>query len=275
MTDIERGGLWEQFVGGLPDTAMLLLDPEGKILGWNAGAEALLGYAAGEVIGRNFACLYNAEDSTDGHPAMALQRAVDGGRAEETGPRIRQDGTQIETRDLLMPLHDAQKVHVGFGSLMRQVTPDSRAVGVVVNLATPNVIPLRAHKKILVVDDNAEILETLGRQLTNLGYAVALAADGAEALDILGRIADVDLLLTDVIMPGGMNGRQLAEHALLRNRDLPILLTSGHADEPTIHALCRSGRAAFLGKPYRRGDLARAIGETFANQPTAATRATG
>ena len=265
MTDIERGGLWEQFVGGLPDTAMLLLDPEGKILGWNAGAEALLGYAAGEVIGRNFACLYNAEDSTDGHPAMALQRAVDGGRAEETGPRIRQDGTQIETRDLLMPLHDAQMVHVGFGSLMRQVTPDSRAVGVVVNLATPNVIPLRAHKKILVVDDNAEILETLGRQLTNLGYAVALAADGAEALDILGRIADVDLLLTDVIMPGGMNGGELAEKAQSIRPSLKVLFTSGYFEGALVRDRAIAPSVRVLVKPYRKQELARRISEALAS----------
>ena len=82
--------------------------------------------------------------------------------------------------------------------------------------------------------------------------------------------ADIDLLMTDIVMPGGMNGRQLADQARLLKPNLRILFTSGHTDEHTIRALRMDDRAAFIGKPYRRAELTRKLSEVFRDQATLA-----
>ena len=96
-------------------------------------------------------------------------------------------------------------------------------------------------------------------QLAHLGYRAILAANGSEALAQVENDLAFDLLLTDVIMPGGMNGRQLAEAVLARRPATRVLFTSGY----TENALLNHGRlepdVLLLPKPYRRSDLARMI----------------
>jgi CheY-like chemotaxis protein len=120
-----------------------------------------------------------------------------------------------------------------------------------------------AGQHILVVEDDDLVRAQVGRQLAALGYRVTPAADGREALDRLAQIADIDLVLTDVVMPGGMNGRQLADHARLLNPGLRILFTSGYTED----AIVKGGglTADFLAKPYRRAELARKVAEVFEN----------
>jgi CheY-like chemotaxis protein len=95
-------------------------------------------------------------------------------------------------------------------------------------------------------------------QIKSLGYVALTAANAAEALVIIDGPANIDLLLTDMIMPG-MNGRQLADEALRRRASLKVLYTSGYSDTAIIHDGHLDAGVLLLAKPYKRSDLARMI----------------
>src|SRR6266576_4450122 len=87
----EREELLRLLVSEVRDYAILTLDPEGRIASWNAGAERIKGYAAGEIIGQHFSRFYPAEDVQREKPAQALKAATADGRYEEEGWRVRKD----------------------------------------------------------------------------------------------------------------------------------------------------------------------------------------
>jgi PAS domain S-box-containing protein len=108
---------------------------------------------------------------------------------------------------------------------------------------------------ILVVDDNHDVRELAVANLRKLGFRVIAAQSGEEALELVERYGGVDLLFTDIIMPGGMNGLQLVERVRERLPDIPVLLATGYMEE-----LPREGPSSVsmitLTKPYRTSDLA-------------------
>ena len=117
---------------------------------------------------------------------------------------------------------------------------------------------------ILVVDDDAAVRATVLMQLEWLGYTVR-EADGAQtALQIIDSADRIDLLLTDVVMPGGMNGKDLAIAARHRRPDLPILFTSGFPDAAPHQRITFDERDVLLRKPFHRQDLARAVRDVLA-----------
>jgi CheY-like chemotaxis protein len=116
---------------------------------------------------------------------------------------------------------------------------------------------------VLAVDDDAEIRATVVRQLKQLGYRV-LEADSADAaLKVLDDCKSIDLLFTDVVMPGGIDGRQLAMLARAKRPKLKVLLTSGFPATSGTGAHCECG-ADLLSKPYRTTDLAEAVRKVLA-----------
>jgi signal transduction histidine kinase len=122
--------------------------------------------------------------------------------------------------------------------------------------------PLRAakgHETVLVVEDDPDVLNVAVSGLVELGYDVKMATDAREALDLLRSDPGIDVLFSDVVMPGGMNGAQLAMEAQDLRPDLKVLLTSGY----TAAALTREHglpeQMDVLRKPYRREDLARRL----------------
>ena len=262
MKELDRGELFELFVDGLPDYALCLLDLDGKILSWNAGASRLMGYASQEAVGRNVSLLYTAEEAA-AKPATGREEALAHGRHEQTGRRVRRDGTEIEVHTVLIPLHAVDKTPVGYGMLIREPTSLARPAPTLA--ASGKLITLPRAKRILVVDDNAQILETIGAQLTSLGYRVIAAPDAAAALDRLTGPGDIDLLLTDVVMPGGMNGSQLAVEARRLRPGIKVLFTSGYFEV----ALVRDGKldegTPVLAKPYRKHQLAQSVSEALSN----------
>jgi CheY-like chemotaxis protein len=108
---------------------------------------------------------------------------------------------------------------------------------------------------ILLIEDEAQVRETTALLLEDLGYTVIAAADGPSALQSLEVQPDVDLLFTDMVMPGGMNGHQLAEAVHQRLPDLPVLLTSGYPRD----AFAEGRKFPLLNKPYTNQGLAQAI----------------
>ena len=114
-------------------------------------------------------------------------------------------------------------------------------------------------EKILVVEDDDLVRNQVKSQLKTLGYQVTIATDGAEAIEILRHTKDFALLFTDVVMPGGINGRELADQALKLYPHLPVLFTSGYADNALIHHGRLDPGSNLLHKPYRRYELANRI----------------
>lgn len=249
MTNPELYVLLQLFVDTLPDYAISLLDADGKVLTWNAGAHAITGYAAEEAIGRDFSEFYSKEDIAAGMPAAALADARALGRKSETGRRVRRDGTEFMAENVLMPVYGPQKKLIAFGSLTRELTNTALPAAARAPLA-------REAEQILVVDDNDHVREVAVNQLTKLGYRVIAVSSGTEALKMLSGGVDVDLLFTDVVMPGDISGRELADEARRQRPDLKVLFASGYFEG----ALVRKGEieqnVQFIVKPYRRKDLA-------------------
>ncbi|MET3838520.1 PAS domain S-box protein [Bradyrhizobium sp. OAE829] len=112
---------------------------------------------------------------------------------------------------------------------------------------------------LLCVEDDRKIRDYVTMQLESLGYKVIVASNADEALAIVNRGAVFDLLFTDVVMPGSMNGRQLAETLMARRPSLRVLFTSGYSDG-ALPLKNRAGHGIpLLTKPYRRAELARTL----------------
>jgi signal transduction histidine kinase/ActR/RegA family two-component response regulator len=110
---------------------------------------------------------------------------------------------------------------------------------------------------ILVVEDDAEVQVTVAENLRSLGYKVVTATDGVEALSQLRRGEQFDLLFSDIAMPNGMPGDELAKHAAQLCQGIRVLLTSGYARSQSGGALVRG--IPVLRKPYRQDELAHAV----------------
>jgi PAS domain S-box-containing protein len=112
---------------------------------------------------------------------------------------------------------------------------------------------------VLVVEDDSLVRKYVITQIDSLGYTTLEATNAAEALELIGNGNTVDLLFTDVIMPGSMNGRQLVDEALKRRPSLKTLFTSGYTENAIVHHGRLDSGVLLLAKPYRKSDLARMI----------------
>jgi PAS domain S-box-containing protein len=110
------------FVGAVTDYAIYVLDPEGRVSSWNAGAQRIKGYTAEEIIGQHFSRFYTEEARAAGTPAKALQTAATTGRYEEEGWRMRKDGSRFMASVVINPLRDRSGRLLGFTKVTRDIT---------------------------------------------------------------------------------------------------------------------------------------------------------
>lgn len=115
-------GIFELLVQSVRDYSIFLLDLEGRVASWNAGAERCKGYRAQEIIGKSFACFYSAEDVEAGLPAHELELATRHGCYEDEGWRYRKDHSRFWARLSITALRDATGKLVGFGKVTRDLT---------------------------------------------------------------------------------------------------------------------------------------------------------
>src|SRR5258705_6888134 len=113
-------------VEGVKDYAIFMLDPQGHVLTWNAGAERFKGYAAHEIIGQHFSTFYPADARQSGWPQHELQVAAETGRFADEGWRVRKDGTTLWAGVTITALRDAQGRLLGFAKLTRDLTGQKR-----------------------------------------------------------------------------------------------------------------------------------------------------
>ncbi len=112
---------------------------------------------------------------------------------------------------------------------------------------------------VLVVEDRLDVAEMARAILSDLGYTVIVASDGRGGLAVLAEREDVDLLFTDILLPGGMNGVVMAREARRRNARLKVLLTTGFAEASVERSDAGGYEFDVLNKPYGRLDLARKV----------------
>jgi CheY-like chemotaxis protein len=122
----------------------------------------------------------------------------------------------------------------------------------------------RGSATVLLVEDEAGVREIAGAILRSLGYHVLEAPDGDEGLRVFGaHAAAVDLLLTDVVLPGKVRGRELAERITAMRPEVKVLYMSGYTENSIVHHGRLDDGVQLLGKPFKREQLARKVAEVL------------
>jgi CheY-like chemotaxis protein len=167
------------------------------------------------------------------------------GFARQSGGQVRiySEVGQGTTMCLYLPRH------MGDGSLDQEVE------------IRPNIDAAGGGEVVLVIDDDPTIRMLVGEVLAESGYAVIEAPDGPAGLKVLDSNARIDLLITDVGLPGGMNGRQVADAARVKRRDLKVLFITGYAENAVIGQTRLANGMFVMTKPFQMDVLAHRIRE--------------
>jgi CheY-like chemotaxis protein len=115
------------------------------------------------------------------------------------------------------------------------------------------------NESLLVVDDEKEIINIVTDILRAQGYKVYAASDGEQALKVLNQHPDIDILLSDVVMPGGINGYELAEQARSKHSNIKVLLSSGYTAKAMKIDDKKNVQYSLLKKPYKSQDLVKKV----------------
>jgi CheY-like chemotaxis protein len=201
--------------------------------------------------------LVSVSDNGTGMPAAVLQHAMEPffttkeiGKGTGLGLSqvygfVRQSGGQVQIDSA-----------PGRGTTVRLYLPRSDAVRERRPETSPQRRATHGSERVLVVEDDADVREVVRETLSSLGYHVFVTNNGPEALKVLEHDGPFDLLFTDLVMPNGMSGLELARAARQRCPELRVLLTSGYAPDPALSDELQAGRLDILRKPYRQTTLA-------------------
>ncbi len=121
----------------------------------------------------------------------------------------------------------------------------------------------RGHETILVAEDDPHVRASVILRIENLGYTVIAAVNGNDALAKLKANPSIDMLFTDIVMPGGMSGWDLADRVREIRPGLPVVFSSGYALEMLAHEGRAPGKSIILSKPYRKAELAERLREAL------------
>jgi signal transduction histidine kinase len=148
---------------------------------------------------------------------------------------------------------------LGLGTTVKLYLPRATGPSTAVALPSEPVVPAGGQETVLVVEDDEMVRRYACQQLRSLGYRVIDVDNGVAALALIEQRTDFDLLFTDVVMPGGMNGRALADAARKLRPGLRVLYTSGYTENAIVHHGRLDAGVLLLAKPYRLAELARAV----------------
>ncbi len=123
----EDGGRYRRLVDAVTDYAIYMLDPNGVVISWNAGAQRFKGYTPDEIIGQNFSRFYTEEDRETNLPGRALKIAAEEGKFEAEGWRVRRDGTRFWAHVVIDPIRDPDGKLTGYAKVTRDLTERKRA----------------------------------------------------------------------------------------------------------------------------------------------------
>jgi PAS domain S-box-containing protein len=158
--------------------------------------------------------------------------------------------------------HITFESEIGKGTTFHIFLPRSQQVEDPIDRDTGSESPLTQDEKILVVEDDGDLRALVVTLLGGLGYEVQQAGDGQAALGLLGADTPIDLLFTDVVLPGGIGGYQLAEQARALRPGLKVLYMSGYSEDAVAEPSTLDADR-LVQKPFRKAEIARAVRETL------------
>ena len=168
----ERFRLLVETVG---DYAIFMLDPDGRVASWNAGAQASKGYSAEEIIGQHFRVFYPPELQASGHPEHELEIAMREGRYEEEGWRVRKDGSRFWANVIITAVHDEHGRHLGYAKVTRD-TSERRAM-----------LEEREQAAVALAEANAQLAQAVEDQAH---FLAVTAHELRTPVGVLGGTAD-------------------------------------------------------------------------------------
>lgn len=211
-------------VEGTKDYAIFMLDREGRIASWNPGAERIKGYTAAEIVGRHFSTFYVEADKASGKPADELRLAILNGRYEETGYRVRKDGTLFWANVVITALRDSTGSLRGFSKITRDMTKAREAEAV--------------ERRLLQEETARRVAEEHSRALweerERLRVTLESIGDGVIATDVEGR---VQLLNPVAQVMTGWTEDAAHGQSLLEVFDIVNEETRSVVENPAIRAL--------------------------------------
>ncbi|MBX6321683.1 MAG: PAS domain S-box protein [Rhodospirillaceae bacterium] len=223
-----------------------------------------LSFSAGEVVAPGEYVMLAVSDTGTGMTPEVLRRAVEPffttkevGKGSGLGLSMvygfaRQSGGYLKLYS-----------EPGRGTTVRLFLPRADAASGQRTAPAPADGPPRGSETVLVVEDDADVRRIVATQIASLGYRVLETADGHAALAVLEEEPGIELLFTDVVMPGGMSGPRLVELAKRRRPDLKVLFTTGYTEEAVTDAGGIGSAGALLPKPYSKLVLARKLREVL------------
>jgi PAS domain S-box-containing protein len=185
--DLSDAARLQLFIDAVMDYALIMLDPDGYVAGWNSGAQRINGYTSQEILGQHFSRLYTEADRTAGVPARALRTALDNGRYEAEGWRVRKDGTPFWVNVVIDPISNPSGELIGFAKITRDISERREA-----QLALQ-----RAQEQLAY----SQKMEALGQ----------LTGGVAHDFNNLLMIINGHLRIIKKLMPEGPRGRQAVE----------------------------------------------------------------
>ncbi|MBJ9976554.1 PAS domain S-box protein [Pseudomonas sp. S75] len=204
---------YERLVHAVVDYAIYMLDPQGRVVSWNSGAQRIKGYGSDEVIGRHFSLFFTEQDCAQGRPAMLLNQALQQGVAQDEGWRVRKDGSRFWALTVLDIVRDDGGQVIGLAKVTRDIT-DRRESG----------LQLDAMRAQLF---QAQKLEALGQLTGGLAHdfnnLLTIILGSARLARASTDHARIDTLLGHIV-DAGQRGAQLT-HVLLsfaRHRQLNV-----------------------------------------------------
>ncbi len=154
---------------------------------------------------------------------------------------------------------------LGHGTTVRLYLPEHAGSNTAEQPAAVSIARAALGETILVVEDDQRVRRVSVRRLKELGYAVIEADSGPAALLVLDREEPIDVLFTDIVMPGGMTGLDLAHVARRRRPKLKILFTSGYAEPAALKVAMLTTNVSWLGKPHSTNELGAKLRELLAH----------
>ncbi|WP_158598048.1 CHASE domain-containing protein [Noviherbaspirillum saxi] len=158
---------------------------------------------------------------------------------------------------------------IGQGTSVKIYLPSSNELEQHTSGPAPKDVVIGGNETILLVEDDLDIQSSVGDMLLELGYHVVTANDGASALGILNRGAAIDLLFTDVVMPGPVSSTALVEQAKRIAPQIAVLFTSGYTQNAIVHGGRLDPGVHLLSKPYHRDQMARMVRQILDQRTTA------
>jgi PAS domain S-box-containing protein len=264
ISDSERQ--FRLLVAGVTDYALFMLDPNGIVTSWNAGAERIKGYTSDEIIGQHFSKFYPERDRAAGMPARALYTATREGRFEADGWRVRKDGTLFWANVIIDAIRDEGGDLVGFAKITRDITERREAQIALQEAQRQTAYSQKmdalgqltggvAHdfnNLLMVVSGHIQLLKQKVSDDPRIARSLAAIEVATARGETLTRQL-LTLVISDIIMAGSMDGLALARTIRGRQPGLPVLLITGYshvADEAKTDFIV-------IRKPFKLPELSR------------------